>query len=139
MKRNYDRLMEALDHYMKKYEVSQKEDLLIKFEASSDNKAAQASTKPKYIFMNRLVLDKKQILAKLSEANYELVKYERQDEESDENVSFKNFIDNMTSEQFVKDTHLKNLYVFKHNSSINKTVDLFKEGHLLQIDKVNSK
>jgi hypothetical protein len=145
MKRNFNQLNEALEHYMKKHEVDNRENLLKLFDtinqSPESNTTTSATTKPKYIFMNRLVLSKKEILSKLKEYSYEKVQYESQtdtqDGEQNENLKFKKFIDNLAENQFVKDNHVKGLYVFKYNSNLNKNNMLFNEGHLLQIDKVN--
>ena len=144
VKRNYARLNEALEHYMKKYNVPSRESLLQRFDtvnqsADSGRSATSTSTKPKYIYASRLMLTKRQILARLAEAGYELVRRsaitKSETTEEDENLRFKNFIDSLGECQFVKDNHVRNVYVFKYNSNLTKGHDLFREGHLLQIDK----
>jgi hypothetical protein len=145
MKRNFAQLTEAVEYYMKKNEADNRESLLKLFDtihqSPESNTTTSATTKPKYIFLNTLVLSKKEILAKLKENSYELVKYERpaevEGEEANENLNFKRFVDSLEEFQFVKDNHVKGLYVFKYNSNLNKSNVLFNEGHLLQIDKVS--
>jgi hypothetical protein len=146
MKRNFDSLNAACDHYMKKYGVDNKDNLLKIFDTinqSNENSNTLTTTKPKYIFLNRLVLTKKEILNKLKEDQFDLVKYELNDYEAENettslynSANLKKFIDQLNKNQFIKDNHIKYLYAFKYNSLINKNYNLFKEGHLLQIDKV---
>lgn len=137
MKRNYNNLTAALEYYLKKYNVENRDQLLKLFdEKQAASGEFSHSTKPKYIYLNRLVRSKKEILVKLQEDNFELVKYEKRDEKFLDNKEFKKFIDSLENTNFIKDIHVKNLLIFKHNSILNKNYNLFKEGHLLQIDKV---
>ena len=46
-------------------------------------------------------------------------------------------IQNLKDKEFVKDDLIRHLLVFAHNSLLNHQNNLFKEGHLLQVDKVN--
>lgn len=137
MKRNFTALSESMEHYIKKYNLMNKEELLKKFEISS-----RVNTKPKYIFLNTLVHTKKEILHKIKENNF--IKMKPQDEainaptdEHDSDKTFLKVINNLKSNEFIKDEHVKNMYIFSAASLLNKSFDLFKEGHLLQIDKVN--
>jgi len=103
MKRNFVQLEGALDHYMKKHECATREDLLYVFDSLA------AVKKPKYIYFNRLVARKKEILAKLEQDGFELVQYESDCDED----GFREVISNLNQNQFVKDFHVKSLYVFK--------------------------
>jgi putative methyltransferase len=135
MKRNYAQLEVALSHYMKKYDCTTKEQLLHTFDSQNSMNGQSALAKPKYIFLSRLKQrHKKVILKMLEESGFELVKLE---DECDEDA-FKAVISGLNERQFVKDFHVKNLYIFKANSVLSKenNNELFNEGHLLQIDKV---
>lgn len=130
MKRNYAELETALEHYMKKHECSSREQLLQVFDSFANLK------KPKYIYLNRLMgKSKKEILSRLQEEGFELVKCENSDDEDE----FKSHVDDLSQTQFIKDFHVKYLYVFKSDSILSKehNASLFNEGCLLQIDKVN--
>ncbi|CAF0961982.1 unnamed protein product [Brachionus calyciflorus] len=133
IKRNYDNLVEACDYYMNRYQVDKRDDLLKIFD---EKQAAHTSTKPKYIFINQLILKKKEILQKLMDDSFEMVEYDRKSESYRKtNDQFKELIDSLGNNQFIRDNHVKNLIIFKHDASINKNYSLFNEGHFLQIDK----
>jgi 25S rRNA (cytosine2278-C5)-methyltransferase len=137
MKRNFTALSESMEHYIKKYNLTSKEELLKKFEISS-----RVNAKPKYIFINTLVHTKKEILQKIKEQNFIKIKPEAtldspdNTNDNDLNKYFINVINNLKTNEFIKDEHVKNMYIFSADSLLNKSFNLFKEGHLLQIDKV---
>lgn len=125
MKRNYDSLNEAAEYYMKKYNLEKRDDLLQVFENTAQIR------KPKYVYVNTLQLSKKDILKRLKQD--EFVRIEHNDEEK---VAFKDKIQSIKRNEFLKDDHIKHMYIFSPDSLINIHHNLFKEGHLLQIDKV---
>ena len=89
MKRNYESLNEALEHYVKKYKCNNKEDLLKQFENSGQTTAIN---KPKYIYVNTLIHSKKEILNVLKEDGFVRVKQGASDEaemETEENSTKK--------------------------------------------------
>lgn len=135
MKRNYTSLTETLEHYMKKYQVEKREDLLKIFENFNESSKIK---KPKYIYLNTLQLSKKEILSRLKEQDFIKIKEtEEQVEQDEENTNdIKKSFQNLNNYEFIKDEHVKNMYIFSHDSLLNKANDLFNEGHLLQIDKV---
>lgn len=137
MKRNYASLTNALEHYMNKYECETREDLLKKFDSSlspgEDESNPMPKLKPKYIYVNQLTMRKKEILAKLKEHGFELVKFEASNDQ--DAIDFKEKLKNLGECEFMKDEHVKELYIFRHDSRLNKENPLFNEGLLLQIDK----
>ncbi len=137
MKRNYTSLMDALEHYMKKFGVEKREDLLKLFE--NFNQATRIR-KPKYIFLNTLVTSKKQLLEKLKADSYEKIRVEKDVTKVDKESSvaadhIKTVTAQLKTNQFVKDEHIKYMYIFSADSNLNKTHDLFVQGHMLQVDK----
>lgn len=128
MKRNYEQLETALSYYLKKYECASRDDLLSVFDSLA------AVKKPKYIYINRLVSRKKHTLARLEQEGFELVEANDDADEDD----FRTILQGLSSSQFVKDFHVKNLFVFKSDSSLSKEhhQSLFNEGYIIQIDKV---
>ena len=137
MKRNYESLNEALEHYVKKYKCNNKEDLLKQFENSGQTTKIN---KPKYIYINTLVRSKKEILNVLKEDGFVRVKPGDEaemetEEDSNKKYDLKSLLESMKNDEFVKDEHIKKLYIFTADSLLNKSHNLFKEGHLLQIDK----
>ncbi len=138
MNRNYESLNEALEHYIKKYKCNNKEDLLKIFENFGQTTTIN---KPKYIYINTLVHAKKEILNVLKEDGFVRVKpgdeneMETAEENENKKYDLKILLGSMKNNEFVKDEHIKKLYIFTADSLLNKSYNLFKEGHLLQIDK----
>ncbi len=146
MKRNYTQLTESLDYYMKKHQVEKKEDLIKIYENMNESTHI---TKPKYIYLNTLVHTKKELLDKLKEASFSRVKNNQQQKENecDEShsnddpniqIDIKTIIKNLKNFQFYKDNLVKNMLIFSPDSLLNKNHQLFSDGHLMQIDKVNN-
>lgn len=120
---------------MKKYQVEKRENLLKIFD-EKQSCSINSSNKPKYIFINQLNLKKKEILNKLFEDSFQIVEYDRKAENFiKSNEEYKNLINSLKENEFIKDNHIKNMIIFKHNGLINKNYNLFVDGHLLQIDK----
>ena len=164
MKRNFESVTQALEHYMKKYECPSRDELLKKFE--DFNQSSQIK-KPKYVFLNTLSESKKSLLKQLKEDGFVTIEYEEQPEEDLEVESpnqeametdgqvvdadkarkeailnakmkrLKEFLLAMNDNEFLRDDHIRHLLIFSPKSSINMSYRLFKEGHLLQIDKVS--
>ena len=68
VKRNYEELNKSLNEIMCKKKVETKEDLLKLYDEKLTNK--DLITKPKYIFLNLLSKDKKEILKQLKGDNF---------------------------------------------------------------------
>lgn len=131
MKRNQEHLMRALEHYMQKYACTSRDQLLAVFDVLGQVR------KPKYMYLNRLNgKRRKEIMQLLAEQGFKLVKYENENDEDE----FRQCINEMSPTEFVKDFHVKYLYVFRHDSPFSKENNqaLFNDGYLLQIDKVSS-
>ena len=127
MKRNYTSLTESLEYYMQKYKCDKREDLIKVFESLDDTVRIK---KPKYIYLNTLMIEnKKEISNKLKSDGFNRIKFENND---NLNLNLKN----ITNKEFIKDEHIKKMLIFSADSLLNKNYSLFKEGHLLQIDKV---
>ena len=127
MKRNYTSLTESLEYYMQKYKCDKREDLIKVFESLDDTVRIN---KPKYIYLNTLMIEnKKEISNKLKSDGFNRIKFENND---NLNLNLKN----ITNNEFIKDEHIKKMLIFSADSLLNKNYSLFKEGHLLQIDKV---
>ena len=128
MKRNYASLVESLDHYLKKYQVEKREDILKVFENLHDSIRIN---KPKYIFLNTLKIEnKKEIVEQLKSDNFRRIKWKENEND------LRTALTNIKKDEYVKDEHIKNLLIFSSDSLLNKSHSLFVEGHLLQIDKV---
>lgn len=128
MKRNYTSLVDALEHYLNKYKVEKREELLKVFENLDDSVRIN---KPKYIFLNTLKIEnKKEILEQLKADDFTRIKW--QEDEHD----LRTALTNIKKNEYVKDEHVKHLLIFASDSLLNKNHSLFVDGHLLQIDKV---
>jgi 16S rRNA C967 or C1407 C5-methylase (RsmB/RsmF family) len=142
-------LIESLEYYLKKHNVEKREDLLKLFE--NFNQSSKIN-KPKYIYLNTLVLSKKETINRLKQDNFVRLNKsflksnveenevnnntEDNNQQNDKsNIDLINRIKKIKNNEFVKDNHIKSLYIFSSDSLINKTYSLFQEGHLLQIDK----
>ena len=118
--------------------MSNKEELLKKYEISS-----RVNAKPKYIFINTLVLTKKEVLSKIKEQNFAKIKNALNSTQREEvnsknyenNIDFKNVINSLKANEFIKDEHVKNMYIFSADSILNKKFNLFKEGLLFNSKK----
>lgn len=120
---------------MKKYQVEKRENLLKIFD-EKQSISIKSSNKPKYIYLNQLKLKKKEILNKLNDDSFQIVEYDRKaDTFLKSNEEYKNLINSLKETEFIKDNHIKNMIIFKHDGLINKNYNLFIDGHLLQIDK----
>ncbi len=126
MKRNYASLNEALEYYMTKKGCKSREDLQKIYE---DKAKDSQMIKPKYIYLNTLDLDKKDLLEKLKVDKFHRVK---NSEGSDMKAIFKE----LKNFQFIKDELVQNMLIFSSDSLLNKSHYLFDAGHLMQIDKV---
>jgi hypothetical protein len=128
MKRNYTSLVDSLNHYLKKYQVEKREDILKVFENLDDSLRIN---KPKYIYLNTLKIEnKKEIVEHLKADNFRRIKWK------EDNNDLRTALTNIKKDEYVKDEHIKNLLIFSSDSLLNKNHSLFVEGHLLQIDKV---
>jgi hypothetical protein len=128
MKRNYTSLVDSLNHYLKKYQVEKREDILKVFENLDDSLRIN---KPKYIYLNTLKIEnKKEIAEHLKADNFRRIKWK------EDNNDLRTALTNIKKDEYVKDEHIKNLLIFSSDSLLNKNHSLFVEGHLLQIDKV---
>ena len=128
MKRNYISLVDSLNHYLKKYQVEKREDILKVFENLDDSLRIN---KPKYIYLNTLKIEnKKEIVEHLKADNFRRIKWK------EDNNDLRTALTNIKKDEYVKDEHIKNLLIFSSDSLLNKNHSLFVEGHLLQIDKV---
>jgi len=142
-------LIESLEYYLKKHNVEKREDLLKLYE--NFNQSSKIN-KPKYIYLNTLVMSKKETLNQLKQDNFNRLNksFLKSNDEEDEinkntehinqqhdksNIDLINKINKIKNNEFVKDNHIKPLYIFSSDSLLNKTYSLFQEGHLLQIDK----
>jgi hypothetical protein len=76
-----------------------------------------------------MIENKKEITNKLKSDGFNRIKFETND---NLNLNLKN----ITNNEFIKDEHVKKMLIFSADSLLNKNYSLFKEGHLLQIDKV---
>lgn len=138
MKRNYVSLNESLDYYMKKYGCETREDLQKRYEDKSKD---QQMIKPKYIFLNTLVKEKKELIDQLKVDKYVRVKNTvgtdcgGEVDEADSAKKLKTFIKGLKSNQFIKDEVIQNMLIFAPDSALNKSYHLFDAGHLMQIDK----
>lgn len=136
MKRNYESLNKALEHYMQKYGCEKREDLQKIYE---DKAKEMQMIKPKYIYLNTLVHDKKVLIEKLKSDKFIRIKNTLSNENADNEESTANLkaiLKSLKNFQYIKDEHVKNMLVFAADSLINKSYYLFNEGHLMQIDKV---
>lgn len=124
MKRNYTSLTEAVEYYMKKKGCESREALQKLYEDESKD---SQMIKPKYIYLNTLVEDKKHLLDKLKADKFLRVK---------NSSDLRDMIKSLKNNQFVKDDLVQNLLIFSPDSLLNKTHYLFNEGYLMQIDKV---
>ena len=129
MKRNYQSLCDSLEYYMQKHKCDKREDLIKVFEGLDDTVRIN---KPKYIYLNTLMIEnKKELTTKLKSDGFQRIKF-KNDENDDLNLNLKNIKNN----EFIKDEHVRKMLIFSSDSLLNKNYSLFKEGHLLQIDKV---
>ncbi len=127
MKRNYESLNEALAYYMSKKGCQSREDLQKIYE---DKAKDSQMIKPKYIYMNTLDADKKDLLEKLKVDKFVRVK-------NSEGSDLKAMLKELKNFQFIKDELIQNMLIFSSDSLLNKSHYLFDAGHLMQIDKVS--
>lgn len=143
-------MIESLEYYLKKHNVEKREDLLKLYE--NFNQSSKIN-KPKYIYLNTLAMTKKETLDKLKQDNFfrlnksflksnedEVDEMDQHKQDIDQqnntsNIDLINKIKKIKNNEFVKDKHIKSLYIFSADSLLNKTHSLFQDGHLLQIDK----
>jgi len=118
---------------MKKNGCEKAEDLQKIYEARA--KDAQM-VKPKYIYLNTLAAEKKELVEQLKADKFARVKNSRGGEDCEAGV--RAVIKGLRSDQFVKDEFIQNMLVFSADSLLNKNYHLFEAGHLMQIDKVGA-
>ncbi len=134
---------------MKKHNIEKREDLLKLYE--NFNQSSKIN-KPKYIYLNTLEQNKKATLNILKQNDFFRLNksFLKSNDEKNENnhntldniqqidksnIDLINKIKKIKNNEFVKDNHIKSLYIFSSDSLLNKTHSLFQDGHLLQIDK----
>lgn len=132
MKRNYNSLNEALAYYMQKKGCETREELQKIYE---DKAKDSQMIKPKYIYMNTLAMEKKELLEKLKADKFIRVKNSKTSEEATEGSDLKKMVKELKNSVFIKDDLIQNMLIFSHDSLLNKGYYLFDAGHLMQIDK----
>lgn len=138
-KRNYASLHEALQHYMRKNGCEKPEDLQKIYE---DRAKDSQMIKPKYIYLNTLAADKKELIEQLKTDKFLRVKNSQGAEGAEVSgeeyeASMKAVIKGLKNNQFIKDELIQNMLIFAPDSLLNKSYHLFDAGHIMQIDKVN--